>query len=68
VLLSGYHPSNVHGVGNVPVLRIGSTHAYAAGSAEYTNLRDAVTRYTGTRPIKSFQGRYTGADFTVGGR
>ncbi|MCA3217925.1 MAG: hypothetical protein ACK5UM_20090 [Pseudomonadota bacterium] len=68
VLLSGYHPSAVAGIGAQPVLRIGSAYAYSAGSAEYENLRRAVTRYTGPREIRSFQGSYSGADFSVGGR
>lgn len=68
VLLSGYHPSGVVGAGTAPMLRIGSAYAYSAGSAEFANLRQAVTRYTGPREIRSFQGSYSGTDFTVGGR
>lgn len=68
VLLSGNHPSTVAGIGNVPVLRIGSTFAYAAGSTEYVQLRQAVAQYTGAREIRSFQGSYTGSEFSVGGR
>jgi hypothetical protein len=68
VLLSGYHPSTVSGVGNVPVLRIGSAYAYSAGSPEYSRLRQAVAQYTGAREIRSFQGSYSGAEFSVGGR
>lgn len=68
VLLSGYHPSTVSGVSNVPVLRIGSAYAYSAGSAEYARLRQAVSQYTGAREIRSFQGSYTGTEFSVGGQ
>ncbi len=68
VLLSGYHPSTVTGIGDVPVLRIGSAYAYSAGSPEYSRLRQVVTQYTGTREIRSFQGSYSGAEFSVGGR
>ena len=68
VLLSGYHPSAVTGIGTLPVLRIGSAYAYSAGSAEYANLRQAVARYTGPRQIRSFQGSYSGGAFSVGGR
>lgn len=68
VLLSGYHPSAVTGIDTAPLLRIGSAYAYSAGSAEFANLRQAVTRYTGPREIRSFQGSYSGAEFSVGGR
>lgn len=68
VLLSGYYPSTVSGVGNVPVLRIGSAYAYSAGSAEYARLRQAVAQYAGAREIRSFQGSYSGAEFSVGGQ
>jgi len=67
VLLSGYHQSEVFGIGNTTVLRIGSAYAYAAGSPEYQRLRQAVTQYTGPMEIRSFQGKYAGSDFVVGG-
>jgi hypothetical protein len=67
VLLSGYHPSEVSGIGDATVLRIGSAYAYAPGSPEYQRLRQAVMQYTGPMEIRSFQGRYTGSDFVVGG-
>jgi hypothetical protein len=67
VLLSGYHASTATGLGNVPVLRIGSAYAYSAGSPEYLRLRQAVAQYTGAREIRSFQGSYEGVEFTVGG-
>lgn len=68
VLLSGYHPSTIAGVGNVPVLRIGSAYAYSAGSAEYARLRQVVSQYVGSREIRSFQGSYTGTEFSIGGQ
>ncbi len=67
VLLSGYHPSTVEGVGTTSVLRIGSAYAYEADSSEYRRLRQAVARYTGSRPIRSFQGGYQEHRFIVGG-
>jgi hypothetical protein len=67
VLLSGYYPSTVSGVGSARVLRIGSAYAYSAGSAAYGSLRQAVSQYTGPREIRSFQGSYTGVEFSVGG-
>ena len=67
VLLSGYNESAVHGMGNARVLRIGSAHPYAAGSAEYVRLQQAVAQYAGARAIRSFQGSYTGSEFVVGG-
>jgi len=67
VLLSGYHPSTVSGVGSARVLRIGPEYAYSPGSAAYGRLRQAVTQYTGAREIRSFQGSYAGAEFSVGG-
>lgn len=66
VLVSGYGASSVAGQGKAQVLRIGSTYAYAAGSSEYVRLRQAVTQYTGSREIKSFQGSYKGSEFSVG--
>jgi hypothetical protein len=65
VLLSGYYHSAVTGVGNVPQLRIGRSYAYAATSSEYVQLRTLVMQYTGSRPIRSFQGAYSGLQFTV---
>lgn len=68
VLLSGYHPSTVSGTGNATLLRIGSEYAYRPDSDEYLRLRQAISRYTGTREIRSFQGLYTGSEFNVGGQ
>jgi len=67
VLLSGYHASNVTGVGNAAVLRIGREYAYEPNTDGYVRLRKAVAQYAGEREVRSFQGTYTGADFTVGG-
>ena len=66
VLLSGYHPSEVRGTEGAPVLRIGSAYAYSADTAEYGRLRQAVAQYTGALGIRSFQGTYTGVQFSVG--
>lgn len=68
VLLSGYEPSVVTGVGSAPVLRIGSAFAYQPDGAEYQRLRQTVVRYTGTREIRSFQGQYRGSEFSIGGQ
>ena len=67
VLLSGYHPSEVKGTEGAPVLRIGSAYAYSANTAEYAQLRQAVAQYTHPLEIKSFQGTYSGTNFSVGG-
>lgn len=66
VLLSGYEPSTVSGLGQTTTLRIGSQYAYAPNTAEYAQLREAVVAYTGPRVIRSFQGSYAGREFTVG--
>lgn len=67
VLLSGDASSSVAGAGSVPILRIGHHFAYKAEGEEYQALRLAVARYTGSAPIRSFQGAYTGSDFSLGG-
>ena len=67
VLLGGYHASTVTGVGNARVLRIGRDYAYQPNTDEYRRLRTSVAQYAGDREVRSFQGMYTGADFTVGG-
>jgi hypothetical protein len=67
VLISGYEPSTASGIGNASMLRIGSAYAYSAASREYSQLRQAVAQYTGTREVQSFQGSYAGAEFSVGG-
>ncbi len=67
VLLSGYSDSAVTGIGSTRVLRIGTAYAYSTDSAEYARLRQTVTRYTSPREIRSFQGGYSGAEFSVGG-
>lgn len=68
ILLSGYHPSNVSGAGTAPVLRIGTESAYQPEGGNYLRLRQAVTRYTGPREVRSFQGLYSGSEFSVGGQ
>lgn len=66
VLLSGYSESEALGAGNVPVLKIGSTHAYKMESSEYERLKRDVRRYV-SNPVRSFQGSYTGQEFSVAG-
>ncbi|TXI18782.1 MAG: hypothetical protein E6Q67_11375 [Roseateles sp.] len=68
VLVSGYNPSTVNGLPGVSVQQIGRLYAYEATSPDYRRLRDLVERYTGTAEHGSFQGRYSGASFSVGGR
>lgn len=65
VLLSGYHQSEVTGVGNARVVNTGSSYAYEAGSAQQAALNRQTALYTG-KTIDSFQGRYEGSTFTVG--
>ncbi len=66
VLLSGYHESEALGVGSAPVLKIGSTYVYKMESQEYAKLKKDVARYV-SNPVRSFQGSYTGQDFSVSG-
>ncbi|MDB5770799.1 MAG: hypothetical protein JWM42_1173 [Burkholderia sp.] len=65
VLVAGYNPSTVNGTGNARVLRIGSNYAYKIDSPEYQQLVALVSRYT-SAPIRSFQGLYSGSEFSVG--
>lgn len=67
VLLSSYEPSTVIGLLDTPVQRIGSTYAYKAGSPEHMRWRHEVQQSVGPLDIRSFQGQYTGKDFSVGG-
>ncbi|MGQ3055461.1 MAG: hypothetical protein ACT6S0_27035 [Roseateles sp.] len=66
ILISGYHPSEALGAGTAPILKIGSTFAYKMESAEYEKLKKDVRRYV-SNPVRSFQGSYTGQDFSVSG-
>lgn len=66
VLLSGYEPSTVSGIGEVTVLRIGRDYAYGADSENFPRLRRSISRYTGSSEIRSFQGGYSGVEFSVG--
>lgn len=66
VLLSGYYQSEVTGIGNARIVNTGSNYAYEAGSAQHVALNRQTILYTG-KPIDSFQGRYEGSTFTVGG-
>jgi len=65
VLLSGYHDSSVMGIGNAKLVTIGRHHAYSLDGPEFAGLSKEVYRWTG-KAIGVFQGRYEGADFTVG--
>jgi hypothetical protein len=66
VLLSGYHPSEVVGAGRARVVNSGSAYAYKIDSREYMALNRDVARMVG-QGIGLFQGRYEGAQFSVGG-
>lgn len=66
VLLSGYHQSEALGAGAAAVMNIGSTYAYKMESADYEKLRKDVKRYV-SNPVRSFQGSYTGQNFSVTG-
>lgn len=66
VLLSGYYQSEVIGAGNARIVNTGSSFAYEAGSANQMALYRQTALYTG-KAIDSFQGKYEGAVFTVGG-
>lgn len=65
VLLSGYSESEVAGLTNTRILKIGSGYAYKLDSPEYNRLKTDVSRYV-SNPITSFQGRYEGQEFAVG--
>ncbi|MBW8829666.1 MAG: hypothetical protein JF606_09595 [Burkholderiales bacterium] len=67
VLLSSYEPSTVIGLLDTPVQRMGSSYAYEAGSPEHKRWRQEVQQYIGPLDIRSFQGQYTGKEFSVGG-
>ncbi len=66
VLVSGYEPSTVVGV-DAPVMRMGSSYAYKLGTTEHLRWRQEVQQYVGPLELRSFQGLYTGAEFSVGG-
>ncbi len=67
VLLSSYEPSSVIGLPYTPVQRVGGSYAYKAGSPEHMRWRQSVQQYVGPLDIRSFQGEYTGKEFSVGG-
>lgn len=67
VVVSGYEPSTVIGLSDVPVMRMGTTYAYKVGSAEHMRWRQEVQQYVGPLEIRTFQGQYSGAEFSVGG-
>ena len=64
ILLSGYHPSTVVGVQNVPVIRMGSTYAYELASPAYARLKQEIGKYV-ANPVDTFQGSYRGREFEV---
>jgi hypothetical protein len=64
VLLSGYQESSVLGLTDVPILKIGSTHAYKMDGPEYARLKLDVARYV-SNPVRTFQGSYSGQEFMV---
>lgn len=66
VLLSGYYQSEVVGAGNARVVNTGSSYSYEAGSSNQAALYRQTALYTG-KTIDSFQGKYEGSVFTVGG-
>ncbi|MBU2288553.1 MAG: hypothetical protein KKC85_19270 [Gammaproteobacteria bacterium] len=64
ILISGYYDSSALGITNVPVLKIGSSYAYKMDSPEYTRLKSDIARYV-SNPVRSFQGTYSGQEFSV---
>jgi len=66
VLLAGYESSDVIGAGQARTIRLGRNYAYERGSASYAQLDGSVYKFLGKR-IGTFQGRYEGEDFSVGG-
>ena len=67
VLVGSYHPANVYGAGDAQVQQIGRSYAYDRNSGEFVALQRVVQQWTG-KPIGTFQGRYEGTTFIVGGR
>ncbi|MCW5593391.1 MAG: hypothetical protein KIS74_14925 [Burkholderiales bacterium] len=65
IILSGNERSEVFGVHDVHMVRIGKQYAYNSASREFSELDAEVRRWTG-RPIGAFQGRYEGGSFFVG--
>lgn len=66
VLVGGYHDSTVTGAGAARVYQIGQNYAYGQQTSAYADLQRTVLRWTG-KPMGVFQGRYSGASFSVGG-
>jgi hypothetical protein len=67
VLLSSYKSSTVSGVDGLQVIQMGSHYAYEQGSAGFAGLQREVIKRTG-KGIETFQGKYSGTSFIVGGR
>jgi hypothetical protein len=66
VLRGGYYPSEVSGVGDARIYDIGRVYSYERGGDKYARLDKEVQQRTGKR-IDTFQGRYRGSSFEVGG-
>ena len=67
ILLSGYSPSTVSGEEGVQVVQIGKQYTYERGGSGFHELQREVIRRTGSG-IETFQGKYSGSSFIVGGR
>lgn len=65
VLLSGYHQSEVSGIGNTPKYIIGRASPYEKTDSSYMVLKNEIMAWTG-KPIHTFQGTYIGKSFSVG--
>lgn len=67
VLLSGYSSSTVTGSEGVQVIEMGRHYAYEQGGSGFGALQREVIKRTG-KGIETFQGKYSGTAFIVGGR
>ena len=67
VLLSGYSPSSVSGADGIQVVDIGKYYAYERNGSGFAALQREVVKRSG-KSIETFQGKYSGASFIVGGR
>jgi hypothetical protein len=64
ILMSSYKDSTIAGSSRTRTLRIGSTSAHKLGSPSYEQLKRDIARYL-PNSIKSFQGTYSGSEFSV---
>jgi hypothetical protein len=62
-----YSPSTVSGEEGVQVVQIGKQYTYERGGSGFHELQREVIRRTGSG-IETFQGKYSGSSFIVGGR